>query len=298
MREAPGSTSACQASVPPRTDCTPRSRPPYPEQSEPINGARTMVFCMSPPPCGPARGSRRWWNGGGRYGGKRGCVRGPAASGPELPGRRRRSRCRCSVKGVGGVPERYVRKTEGVADHQRGHFARIHRVGLVTEVLGSLQKGELVRHRTEGGGHLASRFHSGGEVADDPGRVGIQVRRCSPEENLVAQGGDHLAEFRDLLGDRHAVRSAVRISGDRELAAKSIEVLGCGPQGSCVGYGGGVHGAFQRRGVSYGRGRRLQLGPRDRGRTVADPGAPRGSFEGGEGRRGELRARAACTWAG
>lgn len=38
MREAFGSTSACQASVPPKADCTPRSRPPYPEQSDPISG--------------------------------------------------------------------------------------------------------------------------------------------------------------------------------------------------------------------------------------------------------------------
>ncbi|GGV71495.1 hypothetical protein GCM10010294_30920 [Streptomyces griseoloalbus] len=40
MREAFGSTSACQAGVPPKADCTPRSRPPYPEQSDPISGGR------------------------------------------------------------------------------------------------------------------------------------------------------------------------------------------------------------------------------------------------------------------
>ncbi|BDE42640.1 hypothetical protein SLITK23_58850 [Streptomyces lividans] len=40
MREAFGSTSACQASVPPRAACTPRSRPPYPEQRDPIKGER------------------------------------------------------------------------------------------------------------------------------------------------------------------------------------------------------------------------------------------------------------------
>ncbi|GAB2932681.1 hypothetical protein GCM10027028_35230 [Streptomyces sundarbansensis] len=42
MRDAFGSTSACQASVPPSADCTPRSRPPYPEQRDPINGAASL----------------------------------------------------------------------------------------------------------------------------------------------------------------------------------------------------------------------------------------------------------------
>lgn len=141
-----------------------------------------------------------------------GCGR-PGAAGTEatpLPPQRKGSR---------GVPEGRVRQTERVTYHQRCRFARIHRVGLVAQVLGSLKEGELVRHRAERGSHLPGGLHSDGEAHDDPGRVIVQVRRRGAEEDLVAQGGDPLAEFRDLLGDRHAVRSAERISGDRELAA-------------------------------------------------------------------------------
>ena len=58
--EAPGSTSACQASRPPSTAWTPRSSPPYPEHRLPIVGPEgacgTAAVIVGP---GGARGGDR-----------------------------------------------------------------------------------------------------------------------------------------------------------------------------------------------------------------------------------------------
>ncbi|OKI45287.1 hypothetical protein A6A29_32130 [Streptomyces sp. TSRI0281] len=127
------------------------------------------------------------------------------------------------MKGVGGFTQRRVRHIERVDYYQGGRFSHIQGVGLVTEVIGLVQEGELVGHRSEGGCRLAGGSYSGGEAGDDPGRVGIPVLSGGTEENLVPQGSDHFAEFGDLPGDGDAVRCAVRVSGDREFAALGIE---------------------------------------------------------------------------
>lgn len=66
-------------------------------------------------------------------------------------------------------------------------------------------------------------------------------RRQRPGSGL----GDRFAEFGDLPGDGDAVGRAVRISGDREPAALSIEARGRGTKGHGLGDGVVDQGEFQ-----------------------------------------------------
>ncbi|MDJ0465737.1 hypothetical protein QMK30_30485 [Streptomyces sp. H27-C3] len=91
------------------------------------------------------------------------------------------------------------------------------------EVLGLVQERELVGHCAESGCRLAGRSYGGGAAGDDPRTVGPLVLFGDTEEDFVAQTADQRAEFGYLPGDGDAVRRAVEVSGDRELAALGIE---------------------------------------------------------------------------
>ncbi|TSB30411.1 hypothetical protein [Streptomyces benahoarensis] len=102
--------------------------------------------------------------------------------------------------------ENTVCRFEGLANHLRGRFPSIPSVGLVAEVLGPVQEGKLMGHRPESGCCLARRPHRAGVAVDDPQRAGLPAMVGSTEENVVAQIGDQLAEFRNLPGDGDAIR--------------------------------------------------------------------------------------------
>jgi hypothetical protein len=127
------------------------------------------------------------------------------------------------VQGVGGFTEGRVRHAERVVHHPRRGFPGIPGAGLVAQVLGLLQEGELVGHCPESGRRLAGRSHSGAEAGDDPRGADLSVRVGCTEEDLVAQVGYQLAEFGYLPGDGDAVGRAMRVCGDRQLAALGIE---------------------------------------------------------------------------
>ncbi|MFJ2135800.1 hypothetical protein ACIOMQ_34045 [Streptomyces sp. NPDC087845] len=90
-------------------------------------------------------------------------------------------------------------------------------------MLGLVQERKLMGYCPERGCRFASGANGGGEAGDDPRTAGLLVLVDGAEEDLVAQTGDQRAEFGDLPGDGDAVRRAVRVSGDRELAALGIE---------------------------------------------------------------------------
>ncbi|WP_164494345.1 hypothetical protein [Streptomyces sp. ADI92-24] len=90
-------------------------------------------------------------------------------------------------------------------------------------MLGLVQERELVGLCPESGCRLAGRSYGGGEAGDDPCTVGLLVFVGDAEEDFVAQTAYQRAEFGDLPGDGDAVRRAVGVSGDRELAALGVE---------------------------------------------------------------------------
>ncbi|MFD7130579.1 hypothetical protein [Streptomyces sp. NPDC059894] len=127
------------------------------------------------------------------------------------------------MKGGGCFAQCRIRRAERIVHYPHRGLPGILGIGLVAEMVDLVKEGELVGDRPEGGGRLAGGAHSSSEAGDDPGGVELVLLGCGTEEGLVAQIGDQLAEFGDLLSDGAHVGRAVAAPGNRELATLAVE---------------------------------------------------------------------------